>query len=143
MLRLLGILTLLGLVFGLGFYVGRRPISEVKATVTTLSRNVLDSAMGVERRIRLRQELVEAKGRVVEAKSAILDRNFGAATKELTEAVEELKKAAGTELERDREAAVKTLTGKVEAVTRDLATGKNVARSRLDEIQRELDNLLR
>lgn len=131
---------MLGMAFGLGFYAGQRPISELKRTVTDLSHSVLGSALDVERKLRLRQGLVEAKGRVIEAKSKLLDRNFRMAARELTEAIEELGKAAGTDQE--RESALKALRGKLEAVRKDLVTGKEVARARLDGIQRELDALL-
>ncbi len=142
MLRFLGILALLGMTFGLGFYAGQRPVSELKQTVTDLSRSVLDSALGVERKLRLRQRVVEVKGRVIDAKSELLDRNFGMAAKALAEAIEELGKAASTDQERERESALKALSGKLEAVRKDLAMGKEVARARLDEILRELDALL-
>lgn len=142
MLRLLGTLTLLAIVFGLGYYVGQRPIGELKQTVKDLSRNVLDSAFGVERKLRLRQGLVEAKARVIEAKSKFLDRNFGLAAKELGEAIEHLGKAASADQDRERESSLKALSGKLEAVRQDLASGKEVARARVDEIQRELDALL-
>lgn len=142
MLRFLGTVTLLLIVFGMGYYVGQRPISELKQTVKDLSRNVFDSALGLDRKLRLRQGLVEAKARVIEAKSEFLDRNFGMVAKELGEAIEHVAKAAETDQDRGREASLKALNGKLESVRKDLASGKEVARARLDEIQRELDALL-
>lgn len=97
MLKLLGWLVLLAAVFACGYYVGQRPIGELRKTVTDLSRNIMDTTLGLERTMRLRQGLVDGKAQLIEAKSELLDRNFGNAAKSLAEAVEQLEKASSAE----------------------------------------------
>ena len=94
MLKFLGTLILIAAAFGAGYFVGQRPVGTLQQTVTDLqqsitklSRNVLDTTQGIERDLRRRQGLVDAKSRVVQAKANLFERNFGDAAKELGEAV--------------------------------------------------------
>ena len=149
MLRFLGMLVLLAAVFGLGYYAGQRPIGELKRTIATLSRNVanlsktaVDSTLNLERNIRWHQGLVDAKAKVIQAKSELLDRNFGNAAKELGEAEEYLEKAARAGEDEGRGSKLNPLIENVRAAKADLAAGRAPARGKLDEIQRAIDTLL-
>ncbi len=142
MVKLLGWLVLLAAVFASGYYVGQRPIGELKKNVTDLSRNIMDTTLGLERTMRLRQGLVDGKAQVIEAKSELLDRNFGNAAKNLAEAVEELEKASGAERDAGRSQKVRPLIAKVKEAQLELSMGKAIPKARLDEIQKELDALL-
>lgn len=142
MLKFLGWLVLMTGVFSLGFYVGRHPIGELKRTVEELTRSVRETTLGVERTMRLRQGLVDAKAQVIQAKSNLIDRNFGNAATDLNQAVEHLEKASGAEQDVGSEQKVRPLMAKVKEVQLELSLGKAVKRTRLDEIQKELDALL-
>lgn len=142
MLKSLGFLVLLGTAFGLGYYVGQRPVSELRQTIADLSRSVLDTTLGLERNLRMHQGLVDAKSRVIQAKSDLLDRNFGNAARELSEAVEHLEKAAGAEREGRRASQIRPLVSKTREAQEELSKGKTVPRAVLDGIQKELDGLL-
>ena len=94
MAKFLVVVLLLAGAFGAGYYLGQRPVGTLQRTVAELqqslkdmSRNVLDTTLGIERDLRQRQGLVEAKSRLVQAKAHFADRNFGDAAKELSEAV--------------------------------------------------------
>jgi hypothetical protein len=142
MLKLLGWLVLVTGVFSLGFYVGRHPIGELKRTVEELTRSIRDTTLGVERTMRLRQGLVDAKAQVIQAKSNLIDRNFGNAAADLNQAVEQLEKASEAERDAGDEHRVRPLIAKVKEVQLELSLGKAVKRARLDDIQKELDVLL-
>lgn len=142
MLKLLGWVVLLSTVFGLGFYVGRHPIEDLKKTVSELTRTVRDTTLGFERTIRLRQGLVDAKAQVIQAKSELIDRNFGNAAKELSLAIEHLEKVAEAERDAGSQQTIKPLIAKIGEAQRELSLGKAVPRAKLDHIQKELDALL-
>ncbi|MEW6542096.1 MAG: hypothetical protein AB1411_00625 [Nitrospirota bacterium] len=144
MLKLLGWMVLLAATFGAGYYVGQHPIGELRKTVGELSRSLRDTTLGIERTIRLRQGLVDGKAGVVEAKSELLDKNFGNAANALAQAVENLEKASSVERERDAGGAqkVRPLLAKVREAQLELSMGKPLPRAKLDEIQKELDGLL-
>lgn len=141
MLKFLGMLVLLTATFSLGFYLGRHSLGELTKTVTALSHSVVETTVGLERNLRGRQGLVDAKAQVIQAKSEVLDRNFGSAAKALGEAVADLERLAQTENEAERYAKLTSLVAKARTTQRDLAAGKSISRGRLDEIQKELDAL--
>ncbi len=152
MLKLLGVTVLLGGVFLLGYYTGQRPAevrkavkelsSEVVDTTKDLSRNVIDSTQGIERALRYRQGVVDAKERLLEARSDLNDKNYGDAAKELAEAVTHLEQAGLTGEEGGKSAKAKALAAKIKDVEGDLSKGKTVSREKMGEIQKELDLLL-
>ena len=152
MLKILGITVLLGGVFLLGYYTGQRPAevrkavkelsSEVMDTTKDLSRNVIDTSQGLERALRYRQGVVDAKERLLEARSDLNEKNFGDAAKELAEAVTHLEQAGMTGEEGGKAARAKALAAKIKDVEKDLSKGKSVSREKMSEIQKEIDSLL-
>jgi len=149
MIKFVGMLVVLGSAFGLGHFVGQRPISELndtiaslKSQIANLSRNVVDTTLGIPGNLRSRQGLLDAKSRLIEAKSDLLDRNYGNAAKELAEAAESLEKAGLAERDSGKTATFKALAGKAREAKLEISMGKTVPRARLDEIQKEVDGLL-
>lgn len=149
MARFLGILVLIAASFSLGYYIGQRPVgtlertvSELQGSLKDLSRNVLDTTMGIERDLRRRQGLVEAKARLVQAKAQIFERNFGEAAKELAEGVEALEAATKGGKSDEATKAVQDVAGTLRDVRLELAMGKAVPLKKLDEVHLGIDRLL-
>ena len=149
MVKFVGILVVLGAAFGLGYFVGQLPMSEKNSTIdnlksqmTNLSRNVVDTTMGIPASLRSRQGLLDAKSRLIQAKSDLLDRNYGNASKELTAAADLLDQAGQAERDSGKTATLKAMAGKAREVKLELSMGKTVPRARLDEIQKEVDGYL-
>jgi uncharacterized protein (DUF342 family) len=149
MLRFLGTTLLLASVFGLGYYAGQRPVGELKQTVMTLSkkaaelsRNAVESTINLERNLRWHAGLVDAKERLVEAKSELLDRNLGNAAKKLAEMEEYLGKATRAGEGAERTERLKRLQEQVRTAREELDAGHALAKIKLVEIQKELDALI-
>ena len=149
MIKFVGMLVVLGAAFGLGYFVGQLPVSEKNTTIDTLKsqivnllRNVVDTSLGIPGNLRSRQGLLDAKSRLIQAKSDLLDRNYGNAAKELAEAADSLDKAGQVERDSGRMATFKALAGKTREAKLDLSIGKTLSRARLDEIQKEVDGYL-
>ena len=149
MVKFVGILVVLGAAFGLGYFVGQLPMSEKNSTIdnlksqmTNLSRNVVDTTMGIPASLRSRQGLLDAKSRLIQAQSDLLDRNYGNASKELTAAADLLDQAGQAERDSGKTATLKAMAGKAREVKLELSMGKTVPRARLDEIQKEVDGYL-
>ena len=149
MWKFIAILVLVAASFGLGFYFGQRPVGTLQQTASDLqhsfkdtSRNIIDTTMGIERDLRRRQGLLDAKSRVVQAKSDLLDKNLGEAATQLGEAAETLEKATKGAKQDESILALRTLTGTLQEVRLELSMGKPVSIKKLDEIQREVDRQL-
>ena len=149
MWKFIAVLVLVAVSFGLGFYFGQRPVGTLQQTVLDLehsvkdtSRNILDTTMGIEKDLRRRQGLIDAKSRVVQAKSELFDKNFGEVAKQLSEAAETLENATRGAKQDESILAVRALTGTLREVRLELSMGKPVSMKKLDDIQREIDRQL-
>ncbi|MGE3977854.1 MAG: hypothetical protein AB7F94_09730 [Nitrospira sp.] len=149
MAKFLVVLLLLVGAFGAGYYLGQRPVGTLQRTVAELqqslkdvSRNVLDTTLGIERDLRRRQGLVDAKSRLVQTKAYLADRNFGDAAKELAEAVNAVETITKGAKPDESANALKDMAGSLREVKVEIVTGKPVSLKKLDELQQRMDQLL-
>jgi hypothetical protein len=149
MWKFVGVLALAVASFGLGYYFGQRPVGTLEQTVGDLqqslkqmSRNVLDTTMGIERDLRRRQALLDTKARVVQAKSDLFDKNYGEAAKQLAEGVEALESALKGAKKDETTQALKSVAEKLQEIRLELSMGKTIPMKKLDELQQEIDRQL-
>ena len=149
MWKFLGALVLVIASFALGYYFGQRPIGTLQQTVGDLqhslkdmSRNVVDTTMGIERDLRRRQALLDTKSRVVQAKSELVDKNYGEAAKQLAEGVDALESTMKGSKPNDQTQAVRALVGQLQEMRLELTMGKPVPIRKLTELQQNLDREL-
>lgn len=134
---------LLALSFGFGYLWGKQPANNLEQTVRDFSRNVVDTTLGIERDLHRRQSLVDAKSNVVQAKAELYNKNTADAAKELANALNSLEIVTRGGKQVDPNASVKELAGKIRELRLELSMGKKVSATKLDDIQKELDLLLR
>ena len=141
MLKFLGFLMVVGLAFGLGVYVGQKGPENVLHKAKQLGADVVARTSSVERSLAARTGIVNAKERLVQAKSELLDKNYGKAVSGLEEASQALAKA--------RDTAGDDLRGNLEKALEKVAAAKTAAQAlkpglqtKVDELVRELDQLL-
>ena len=135
--------------FALGYHFGQRPegtlpqtIGDLKHSLRDVSRNVVDTTMGIERDLRRRQALLDTKSRVVQAKSELVDKNFGEAAKQLAEGVDALESAVKGAKANDQTQALRGLIGGMQEMRLELTMGKPVPIRKLTELQHSLDSEL-
>jgi hypothetical protein len=149
MVKFFAVVLLLVGAFGAGYYLGQRPVGTLQRTVAELqqslkdmSRNVLDTTLGIERDLRRRQGLVDAKSRLVQAKAHLVDRNFGDAAKEMAEAIEAVEATTKGTKSDDATNALRDMAGSLREVKLQIVTGKQVSMKKLDELQQRMNQLL-
>ena len=149
MWKFIGALVLALGAFALGYYFGQRPVGTLQQTIGDLqlslkdmSRNVVDTTMGIERDLRRRQALLDTKSRVVQAKAELVDKNYGEAAKQLAEGVEALESAVKGAKPSDQTQAVRGFVGTLQEIRLELTMGKPVPIRRLTELQQNLDKEL-
>jgi hypothetical protein len=149
MWKFFGIVVLAVAAFGLGYYFGQRPVGTLEQTVGDLqqslkqmSREVLDTTMGIERDLRRRQALLDTKARVVQAKSDLFDKNYGEAAKQLAEGVTALEGSLKGAKQDDLTQAVKRVADQLQGIRLELSMGKTIPMKKLDELQRDIDRQL-
>ena len=149
MVKFFAVVLLLVGAFGAGYYLGQRPVGTLQRTVAELqqslkdmSRNVLDTTLGIERDLRRRQGLVDAKSRLVQAKAHLVDHNFGDAAKEMAEAIEAVEATTKETKSDDATNALRDMAGSLREVKLEIVTGKQVSMKKLDELQQRMNQLL-
>jgi hypothetical protein len=149
MRKFMGVLLLALASFALGYYFGQRPvgtleqtIGDLQQTLTGMSRNVVDTTMGIERDLRRRQALLDTKSRVVQAKAELIDKNFGEAAKQLAEGVDALESAIKGAKPGEQTQALRGFVGALQEMRLELSMGKPVAIRKLTELQQNLDKEL-
>jgi hypothetical protein len=149
MVKFFAVVLLLVGAFGAGYYLGQRPVGTLQRTVAELqqslkdmSRNVLDTTLGIERDLRRRQGLVDAKSRLVQAKAHLADRNFGDAAKEIAEAITAVETATKGTKSDDATNALRDIAGSLREVKLEIVTGKQVSMKKLDDLQQNMNQLL-
>ncbi|OQW34906.1 MAG: hypothetical protein A4E19_17005 [Nitrospira sp. SG-bin1] len=149
MAKFVTVLLLIIGAFGAGYYIGQRPVGSLQRTVAELqqslkdvSRNVMDTTLEIERDLRRRQGLVEAKARLIQAKTHLADRDYEKAAKELTEAITSMDGTTKGANPDPTTTPLREMAGSLREVKADIAAGNFVPMKRLDELQQRLDQLL-
>ena len=149
MWKFLSILALAVASFGLGYYFGQRPVGTLQQTVGDLqesikqmSRNVLDTTMGIERDLRRRQALLDVKSSTVQAKADLFEKNYGEAAKNLAEGVTALETAMKGAKKDDTTQSMKALADSLQELRLELSMGRTIPMNKLDEVQKEIDRQL-
>jgi hypothetical protein len=163
MLKFIAVLLLVAGAFAAGYYAGQQPVGTLQETVSDLShrlaiseetikdarqslknfsQNAVETTVGIERDLRRRKALMEAKSRVVQAKAYVLDRNYSDGAKELTAAASALEAGAkGTKPDASTQAMLDA--ARLLRETRaEVAMGKLVSLKKFDDLQRRVDQLL-
>ena len=141
MLRFLGFLVIVGITFAVGYQMGRDGPDAIVKKARELGTEVMTRATALERTTSLRTSLVNAKEHLVQAKSDLLDKNYGKVVSGLEETVTALtqaKTSAGDELRPKLDA----LTKKVSDLETEAKALKPGVMTKLNEIVREVDTLL-
>ena len=141
MLKFLGFLMVLGLAFGLGVYVGQKGPETVLHKAKQLGADVIAKTSSVERNLAIRTGIVNAKERLVQAKSELLDKNYGKAVSGLEEASQAITKARDA-ADDDLRGILEKALGKMSAVKADAQALKPGLQAKVDELVKELDQVL-
>lgn len=141
MLNFLGFLMVVGLAFGAGIYVGQTGPDTVLHKAKQLGADVMAKTTSVERSFAVRTGIVNAKERLVQAKSDLLDKNYGKTVSGLADATEALKTAQDA-ADGDLRGRLEKILGKVAAATTDAQALKPGLQTKVDDLVKELDHLL-
>ncbi|NKB81028.1 MAG: hypothetical protein GKS05_03865 [Nitrospirales bacterium] len=138
----LKVMVLVG-IFWCGYYVGQQPPETVSRTLKTFSEDVMEKTLGVEKRNLYQQgELLEAKYRIVQSKSELLDGHYRKAGNELRESLVHLKLAIENDPTQTKQSLTERLITRIKGMLKDLDSGDAVSGEQLNKAQRELDQLL-
>ena len=141
MLKFLGFLFIVGVTFAVGYQMGKDGPDAIVKKAREIGTEVMTRATALERTTSLRTSLVNAKEHLVQAKSDLLDKNYGkvvSGLEETAKALTQAKTSAGDELRPKLDA----LTKKVSDLETEAKALKPGVMTKLNEVVREVDTLL-
>lgn len=138
MLKFLAMLVLVGVAFVCGLYVGRQGPEVVLKKAQQIGDVVVSRTSSLERDVTVRFHLVNAKERLIQAKSDLLDKNYGKAEEGLREVQSDLSRAKAAAGE-DLKGKLEGLAGRVSEVMAEAQAMKPGVPAKLEKVVRELD----
>jgi hypothetical protein len=141
MLKLLGFLLVVGLAFAVGYQAGREGPNTVVKNVKELWAQVVNRTTTFDRQQSLRVSLVNAKERLIQAKSDLLDKNYGKAVSGLEETAQLLAQSKGS-ADEDTRPKLDALRKKVTELAGEANSLKAGVLVKLNDAIKDVDSLL-
>ena len=143
-MRFIGLVVVVAGSFFLGYMTAKQSIPDVTHVINALSREALDTAIGMnlDRSGEGRQALVQAKAQVTQARSELLERNYGLAVQELNGALDSIRLAGRMGRDSQQARALRALSRKALEAKVALAAGKPGVRVKLDRLQQQIDRVM-
>ena len=143
MMKFIGQILVLGVVFWGGYYVGQQPPGEVKQQLESFSEDMVEKAFGLDQdKWDLRREALEAKARFLESREAMLEGNYDEAAEELDKVLQHVKNAVGVKTGDPQDQVPPELLSQVEDLQEAIHSGEKVSRDKLNAAQEQIDQWL-
>ena len=141
--KLLAMLLIFGLGFWAGYYVGQRPLEEVKRQLQELSQEVVEQTIGSGEGDKLpaQKKVLRAMTEFMDGKAKILDGKPEEAIDEIEETLDYLKEALKMKGEESSDALIETMSN-IDDLRQSLADGQAVSQEALEDAQAKLEALL-
>ncbi|MDT3777069.1 hypothetical protein PJI16_05800 [Nitrospira sp. MA-1] len=140
-MKVLRILILLGIVFGLGYYTGQKP-DEVKQRLRDLSGQVLENTIGFDQKTHLQRQMLAAKDGFLEGRAYLLDHQFKEASVEFERALHHLDQAVELDPQGPMAQKIKIVKQKIREAQQSLAQGHSLPPHSLDDLRQEMQSVM-
>lgn len=140
-MKVLRILILLGIVFGLGYYTGQKP-DEVKQRLRDLSGQVLEKTIGFDQKTNLQRQMLAAKDGFLEGRAYLLDHQFKEASGEFERALHHLDQAVELDPQGPMAQKIQIVKRKIREAQQSLAQGHSLPPHLLDDLRQELQSVM-
>lgn len=137
-------LLLLAAVFTTGYYLGSRSVKEIESDITAVRQEMARKTTEFDKEVRglrLRLQLVNIRDRLIQARSDVLEKNFGQAMKGVTQSLEKVtivRELAGE----NQKKRLEELESQIQQAKVEIERLSPGAQQRLVLAQNELDRLL-
>jgi hypothetical protein len=140
-MKILRMLILLGIVFGLGYYTGQKP-DIVKQRLRDLSGQVLEKTIGYDQNTNLQRQMLAAKEGFLEGRAYLLENHFEEASEEFKRALRHLDQAVELDPHGPLAQKIQMVKQKVREAQQNLAQGRDLPPHLLDELRQDLQSAM-
>jgi len=144
MAKFIGIILILAIGFGAGYYVGSNRLVQLRRDLEKLKIEMTDKAARFQQEmesLRHRNRVMEAREKINEAQKALNERNFGVAQKAIQSAQEEIREAQKSAPASEKE-KYGSLLASLADISSDLSNPIHPQlRQKMEQTKRDLDQL--
>ena len=140
-MKILRILILLGIVFGLGYYTGKEP-DVVKQRLRDLSGQVVENTIGYDQTTSLQRQILAAKESFLEGRAYLLENHFKEANAEFERALRHLDQAVEIDPQGPLAQKIQTVKQKFREAQERLSQGRSLPPHVLDDLRQDLQSVM-
>ncbi|MEK6657595.1 MAG: hypothetical protein AABY58_09155 [Nitrospirota bacterium] len=142
--KLILYVIILLLFFGSGYYIGSKKVGLVEERLSKMKSSMDVKIIGLEKELskaRVKVKLVEVKDKLLQARTDVIEKNFGNAGKQIDAAKEAVEKVAASS-DDDTKKTLKPINDALIEVKADIDKLNLKVTAKIDDLKKEIDRII-
>lgn len=142
--KLILYVIILLLFFGSGYYIGSKKVGLVEERLSKMKSSMEVKILGLEKELskaRVKVKLVEVKDKLLQARTDVMEKNFGNAGKQIDAAKEAVEKVAASS-DDDTKKTLKPINDALIEIKADVDKLNIKATAKIDDLKKEIDRII-
>ncbi|MFZ3063717.1 MAG: hypothetical protein WA277_00340 [Nitrospirota bacterium] len=142
--KLILYVIILLLIFGSGYYIGSKKVGLVEERLSKMKSSMEVKILGLEKELskaRVKVKLVEVKDKLLQARTDIIEKNFGNAGKQIDAAKEAVEKVAASS-DDDTKKTLKPINDALIEIKADIDKLNLKVTLKIDDLKKEIDRIV-
>ena len=142
--KLILYVIILLLIFGSGYYIGSKKVGLVEERLSKMKSSMDVKIIGLEKELskaRVKVKLVEVKDKLLQARTDVIEKNFGNAGKQIDAAKEAVEKVAASS-DDDTKKTLKPINDALIEVKADIDKLNLKVTAKIDDLKKEIDRII-
>lgn len=131
-------------VFGSGYYIGSKKVTVVEERLSKMKSSMEVKILGLEKELskaRVKVKLVEVKDKLLQARTDVMEKNFGNANKQIDAAKEAVEKIVASS-DDDTKKTLKPINDILIEIKADIDKLNIKATAKIDDLKKEIDRII-
>lgn len=142
--KLILYVIILLLIFGSGYYIGSKKVGLVEERLSKMKSSMEVKILGLEKELskaRVKVKLVEVKDKLLQARTDVMEKNFGNAGKQIDAAKEAVEKVAASS-DDDTKKTLKPINDALIEIKADIDKLNLKVTLKIDDLKKEIDRIV-
>ncbi|MBI5180082.1 MAG: hypothetical protein HZA05_01605 [Nitrospirae bacterium] len=131
-------------IFGGGYYIGTKKVTVVEERLSKMKSSMEVKILGLEKELskaRVKVKLVDVKDKLLQARTDVIEKNFGNAGKQIDAAREAVEKAVSSS-DDDTKKTLKPINDVLIEIKADINKLNIKVTAKIDDLKKEIDRIL-